>query len=52
MKKQETPEQRAARQGGENELAGYDSAQRAKRQIERMDKMRMPRPPAPRTAKR
>jgi len=32
MKKTETPEQRDTRRGGENELAGYDSAQRAKRQ--------------------
>lgn len=30
MKKPETPEQRDTRRGGENELAGYDSAQRAK----------------------
>lgn len=37
-KKKETPEQRAAREGGENEIAGYDSAQRAKRQMERMDR--------------
>lgn len=53
QKQQETYEQREARRGGENELAGFDSAQRAKRQIERMDnKMRMPRPSQPRKAKR
>jgi hypothetical protein len=53
QKLKETPEQRAARQGGENELAGYDSAQRAKRQIERMDSgMRMPRAPQPRKVRR
>ena len=38
MKKQESLEERAARQGGENELAGYDSAQRAKRKMQQMDR--------------
>ena len=38
MKKQESLEERAARQGGENEIAGSDSARRAKRQMEKMDR--------------
>lgn len=37
-KEKESLEERAARQGGENELAGYDSAQRAKRKMEKMDR--------------
>lgn len=37
-KQKESLEEREARKGGENELAGYDSAQRAKRQMEKMDR--------------
>ena len=37
-KQKETPEERAARQGGANEVAGSDSARRAKQQMQRMDR--------------
>ena len=37
-KQKETPEEREARRGGANEVAGSDSAARAKRQMEKMDR--------------
>ena len=40
MKKQETPEERAARQGGANEVAGSDSARRAQQKMQQMDRQK------------
>lgn len=49
-KKRETLEQRSTRMGGENEVAGSESAARAKQKMQQMD--RQPKRPPKRQPKR